>query len=283
MRVLIACEYSGIVRDAFLEKGHDAMSCDLLPTESPGPHFQGDVRDILDGWKPVVFAFDMLECDCCEEPFCPEHNMHYWECHCYGPTQDDLEYEEINGVLMARPIDSPHWDLMIAHPDCTYLTCSAEWAYKDGPYHQKVKPETLVGESRRIAREEALSFVDTLFKAPIKRKAIENPRGVISTRIRKASQYIQPYEYGDDASKITGLWLDGLPLLRPTQKVPGRIVEWPKGSGKMVERWGNQTDSGQNKLTPGPNRWKERAKTYQGIANAFAEQWSFSPTQKGLF
>lgn len=208
MKVLIACEYSGRTRDAFIRAGFDATSCDLLATEVPGPHYQGDVRDILN-----------------------------------------------NG-----------WDLLIAHPDCTYLTCSAEWAYGDGPYHQKVKPETLVGLARQFARERALHFVDTLFNAPIKHKAIENPRGVISTRLRPASQYIQPHEYGHDASKITGLWLEELPLLVPTCHVPPRMV-----NGRP--RWANQTDSGQNKLTPGPDRWKERARTYDGWSNAMADQW----------
>lgn len=215
MRVLIEGEYSGIIRDAFLARGHDAMSCDLLPTESPGPHYKGDVRDII----------------------------------------------------------HLGWDLLIAHPDCTYLTCSAEWAYKDGPYHQNIKPGTLVGAERRKAREDALDFVREMLNAPIEKKCIENPRGVISTRIRPASQYIQPYEYGDDASKITGLWLENLPLLVPTKRIPGRIVEWPKGSGKFVERWSNQTDSGQNNLPPTADRWKIRAKTYQGIADAIADQW----------
>ena len=208
MKVLIACEYSGTVRDAFIRAGHDAMSCDLLPTEKPGPHYQGDVRDILD----------------------------------------------------------QGWDLLIAHPDCTYLTCSAEWAYGDGPYHQKVKPETLVGAVRREARERALEFVELLLKSPIKYKAIENPRGVISSRIRPATQYIQPHEYGHDASKITGLWLENLPPLVPTCHIPPRLVD-----GKP--RWANQTDSGQNKLTPGPDRWKDRARTYQGWADAMAKQW----------
>lgn len=209
MRVLVACEYSGIVRDAFIAAGHDAVSCDFHPTEHPGPHYQGDVRDLL-------------VADC--------------------------------------------WDLLIAHPDCTYLTCSAEWAYGDGPYHQKVKPDTLVGAARRAAREEALAFVELLMNAPIKRKAIENPRGVISTRIRPASQYIQPHEYGHDASKITGLWLENLPLLLPTCHVPPRTV-----NGRP--RWSNQTDSGQNCLTPSPERWRERARTYQGWADAMADQW----------
>ena len=212
MRVIIGFAFSGIERDMFAAMGHDAWSCDLLPCETPGKHYQGDIRDILyDGW-----------------------------------------------------------DMMIAHPDCTYLTCSAEWAYGNGPYHQKVKPETLVGAARCKARDDALDMVRLLLAAPIKRKAIENPRGVISTRIRPASQYIQPYDYGEDASKITGLWLENLPLLQPTKRVPGRIVTH---NGKQVERWANQTDSGQNRLTPGPDRWKERARTYRGWSDAFAAQW----------
>lgn len=210
MKILIACESSGTIRDAFIALGHDAISCDLLATEKPGPHYQGDVRDIL-----------------------------------------------YNG-----------WDLMIAHPDCTYLTNSAAWAYKDGPYHQKVKPGTLVGEARRVAREKALDFVKLLMDAPIEKIAIENPVGVISTRIKPASQYIQPYEYGDDASKKTGLWLKNLPLLKPDPKdyVEPRIVNGKK-------RWANQTDSGQNNLSPSDDRWKDRSRTYQGWADAMAEQW----------
>jgi len=265
-RVLIACEYSGTVRDAFLAVGCHALSCDLLPTEVAGPHYQGDVRHLLDGWEPVKFANDTTPCELCGEPFCNDHAKHYSECSCYGPTPDGLEYQETSHGLFARPLDNPHWDLMIAHPDCTYLTCSAEWAYKDGPYHQKVRPETLVGAARRRAREEALDFVRVLFDAPIKHKAIENPRGVISTRIRPASQYIQPYEYGHDASKITGLWLEGLPLLTPTKYIEPRIV-----NGKP--RWSNQTDSGQNRLSPGADRWKDRSRTYQGWADAMAKQW----------
>ncbi|WP_333609334.1 hypothetical protein [Arsukibacterium sp.] len=227
MKVLIACETSGTVRDAFIAKGHDAMSCDLLPTEKPGPHYQGDVQDILN-----------------------------------------------NG-----------WDLMIAHPDCTYLTNSAAWAFGDGPYHQKIKPGTLVGEARREARREAIAFVKLLMDAPIPLIAIENPVGSISTYIRPADQYIQPYEYGHDASKKTGLWLKGLPLLTPIKYVEPRLVccgvvltdkyGCPNccGDKKPLQRWGNQTNSGQNKLTPGPMRWLDRARTYQGWADAMADQW----------
>lgn len=214
MRVLVACEYSGVVRDAFIRKGHDAISCDILDTESPGPHHKGNVLDIL----------------------------------CDG------------------------WDLMIAHPDCTYLTNSAAWAFGDGPYHQNIKPDTIVGEARRQKREEALRFVGALMSAPIPKIAIENPVGAISTRIRKADQYIQPYQFGHDASKITGLWLQRLPLLRPTKNIPGRIVGYRK-NGSPIYRWSNQTDSGQNRLSPSENRWKDRARTYKGWADAMADQW----------
>ena len=172
------------------------------------------------------------------------------------------------------------WDLFIVHPDCTYLTNSAAWAYGDGPYHQQVKPGTLVGAERRAQREEALLFVEEMLNAPVPYIALENPVGVISTRIRPANQYIQPHEYGENASKKTGLWLVGLPELKPTEDFPPRIVEWPKGSGKIVKRWGNQTDSGQNSLTPGENRWQVRSNTYQVWANAMADQWSRFVSEK---
>ena len=229
MRVLIACERFGVIRDAFIKAGHDAMSCDLVDTLAPGPHYAGDVRDIL----------------------------------------------------------TAGWDLMIAHPDCTYLTNSAAWAYKDGPYHQAVKPGTLVGSQRRKARVEALEFVRLLMAAPIPMIAIENPIGVISTEIRKPDQIIQPYEYGDDASKATCLWLKGLPKLMPTKFIEPRLVCSSCGtvfaygkhkcpacsSGCYRPRWANQTDSGQNKLSPSAGRAMERAKTYQGWADAMVSQW----------
>jgi hypothetical protein len=196
MKVLIACEYSGRARDAFLALDHDAMSCDLLPTDVVGPHYQGDVRDVLaDGW-----------------------------------------------------------DLMVAHPPCTYLSAS-------GLHWNKKRPE------RAQQTEEALAFVRMLLDAPIPRIALENPIGCISTRIRKPEQTIQPYWFGDDASKATCLWLKNLPPLRPTQLVQGRLV-----NGKR--RWANQTDSGQNRLGPSEDRWKKRSETYPGIAAAMAEQWS---------
>ena len=192
MRVLIACEFSGTVRDAFRALGHDAMSCDLLPTERPGPHYRGDVRDVLD----------------------------------------------------------EGWDLMVAHPPCTYLASSGlHW---NGRVAGRAKKTT-----------EAVAFVKALYDTPIPRVAIENPIGALSSRFRRPDQIIQPWQFGHDASKATCLWLKGLPLLRPTNVLPG---------GKEARR-ANQTPSGQNKLGPSPDRWKLRSVTYPGIAEAFAAQW----------
>lgn len=196
MRVLVACEYSGRVRDAFIVAGHDAMSCDLMPTDAPGPHYQGDVLDVLDDG----------------------------------------------------------WDLMIAHPPCTYLCGS-------GLHWNKRRLE------RAQMTEDALAFVRLLLGAPVPRIALENPVGVISTRIRRPDQIIQPYQFGDDASKATCLWLKGLAPLTPTKYAAPRIT----AAGKR--RWGNQTDSGQNRLPPTADRWKLRSETYQGIADAMAHQW----------
>lgn len=223
MKVLVACESSGVVRDWFKRLGHDATSCDLLPTEKPGKHYQGDVTDILDDG----------------------------------------------------------WDLIIAHPPCTYLNIAAAWAFNDPDYdkfpdvgyHQKVKEGTLVGQARRDAQDDAIEFVKMFMECNVPKVAIENPVGAISSRIRKPDQYVQPYEYGDDASKKTGLWLKGLPLLEPTNYVEPRIVNGKK-------RWANQTDSGQNNLTPGEDRWKERSKTYAGIAQAMAIQWGGFVTEE---
>lgn len=195
MKVLVACEYSGAVRDAFIRGGHEALSCDLLPTESPGPHYQGDVRTILD----------------------------------------------------------VGWDLMVAHPPCTYLSVSGMHWTKRGLRDPELT-------------EEALDFVKDLMAAPIPRIAVENPVSIISSRIRKPEQIINPYEFGHDASKKTCLWLKNLPPLKPTAYIEPRLVNGKK-------RWGNQTDSGQNRLGPSEDRWKERSKTYQGIAEAMAEQW----------
>lgn len=199
MRVLVACEFSGVVRDAFAARGHDAWSCDYLPCERGGQHIQGDVLDVR--------------------------------------------------------VIKRGWDLMIAHPDCTFLTVSANaWA----------------GEEWRVeARLAAMHFVRALWNLPIPRVAIENPVGVLSTFWRRSDQTIQPNQFGHDASKQTCLWLKNLPPLRPTQFVEPRYID-----GKP--RWGNQTDSGQNKLGPSDDRWKLRAETYAGIADAMAEQWGES-------
>lgn len=189
MRVLIGCEFSGTVRDAFLKHGHDAISCDLLPSDAPGPHYQGDIREILkDGW-----------------------------------------------------------DLGIFHPPCTHLAVSGARWFKN----------------KRDDQREALEFVKELMNNPIPKIAIENPVSIISSNIRKPDQIIQPWMFGHPESKKTCLWLKNLEKLAPTKILP--IPE----SG----RWNNQTRSGQNKLPPSPDRWKERSKTYTGIAEAMAEQW----------
>lgn len=268
MRILVACEYSGTVRDAFRALGHEAWSCDLLPTERPGLHYQGDVTDLLEGWMPVRFS---AECDPSEEGWYQLTEEDPSECPCPGPTDDRMEYLETEKGLFARPIAAPHWDLMIAHPPCTYLTIAAEWAYKDAP-GKRMNEGVLFGATRRQAREEALAFVQTLATAPIPRIAIENPVGVLSSRWRRPDQIIQPWMFGEDASKATCLWLKGLPLLQETQRVPGRIVGEDK-RGFTIVRWANQTDSGQNKLPPSVDRWKLRSTTYQGIADAMAAQW----------
>lgn len=213
MKVLVACEYSGRVRDAFRARGHYAVSCDVLPTDSSGPHHQGDVLEILD----------------------------------------------------------QGWDLMIAHPPCTYLTIAAEWAYRD-VQTKKIKPGTLIGEARRQAREAAIAFVMALANSPIHRIAIENPVGVLSTVWREPDQFIQPYEYGDDASKKTCLWLKNLPRLVPTSFAPPRL-SLSADSRSYSLRWGNQTDSGQNKEPPSDDRWKIRSTTWMGWADAMATQW----------
>lgn len=182
MRVLVACEFSGVVRDAFLARGHEAMSCDLLPTERPGPHYEGDVFDV---------------------------------------------------------IDYP-WDLMIAFPPCTDLTVSgARW----------------FADKRRTGRQQAgAAFFMRLAKSDIPMIAIENPVGVMSSLWRKPDQVIQPWQFGHGETKATCLWLKGLPPLKPTKIVEGR-------EGRV---W---------RMPPGPDRWKERSRTYEGIAEAMAEQW----------
>ena len=181
MKVLVACEYSGTVRDAFIAAGHEALSCDLLPTDNPGPHYQGDVRDVL----------------------------------------------------------SDGWDLMIAHPPCTHLAVSGARWFKD----------------KQAEQAEALDFVRLLLDAPIGRIALENPVSVISSRVRKPDQIIQPWQFGHGETKATCLWLKGLPKLTPTDIVDGR-------------------EARVHKLPPSADRWKIRSTTYPGIAAAMAQQWS---------
>jgi hypothetical protein len=199
MRVLIACEYSGIVRDAFIKKGHDAISCDILPTEKDGPHYQGDVFDIInDGF-----------------------------------------------------------DLMIAHPPCTHLAVSGARWFKDKQQEQA----------------DALEFVRKLLAAPIPRIALENPISIISSRIRKPDQIIQPWQFGDEAQKTTCLWLKDLPLLVHTNIV-GKGEFYTSPSGKKLPSWyGDTVVDGKKIGWNTPEIKKIRSKTFQGIADAMASQW----------
>lgn len=185
------------------------------------------------------------------------------------PTELPCGKNEDHYIGDVRDLLNDTWDLGIMHPDCTFLTCSAEWAYKDGPYHMKVKPGTLVGAARRQARQEAADFACELFFSKIKRVCVENPRGYLSQRLG-TPQYVQPYYFGDDASKLTGLHLKNLPRL----KIPAKEKWFPPRIVNGKERWANQTDSGQNKLPPSDSRAMDRAKTYQGIADAFVINWS---------
>lgn len=160
------------------------------------------------------------------------------------------------------------WHLMVAHPPRTFLSVSAAWAFGDGPYHQKVKAGTLVGAERIAARQDALDLIERLYKTKIPSVAIENPVGCINSFLpfMPKPQYIHPHFFDDDASKKTGLWLRNLPPLKATNYFPPRYV-------KDLPRWGNQTDSGQNKLPPSENRAQLRSETYPGIAKAMASQW----------
>lgn len=186
MRVLVACEFSGVVRRAFRALGHDAWSCDLLPAED------GDT--------------------------------HHYECGVFD---------------VLGPIEHRDWDLMIAHPPCTHLAVSGARWFKDKQHEQS----------------EALMFVRNLLAVwPIPRICIENPISIISSKIRKPDQIIQPWQFGHGETKATCLWLKNLPKLLPTNIVEGREARI-------------------HKLPPGPDRWKERSRTYEGIAQAMAEQW----------
>lgn len=204
LRVLIVCECSGTVRQAFRDLGHEAWSCDLRPADDSSEfHYQCDMRDVIEG----------------------------------------------------------DWDLVGMHPDCTYMTVAGiHWNNRGRGWE---RTEAAVEQVRWL-----MSYTFPWY--------LENPVSIISSRIRKPDQIIQPYEFGADASKKTCLWLNKLPKLikEPSERVPGRPVEWPRGSGKTVERWGNQTDSGQNKLAPSPTRAKDRSRTYAGVAAAMARQYA---------
>jgi site-specific DNA-cytosine methylase len=205
LRVLVACEFSGIVRDAFAARGHDAWSCDLLPTERPGNHIQGDVLTVLtDGW-----------------------------------------------------------DLMIAHPPCIHLAVSGARWFKGKQAEQK----------------EALEFIRILLAAPIDRIALENPVGIISTRIRKPNQIIQPFWFGDSIQKATCLWLKNLKPLTPTKIVDrGLIYVDPRGNkhGGVHTMRAKIAYSPLMPLPRNEERWKIRSRTFSGIAEAMAEQWGES-------
>ena len=198
MRVLIGCEFSGVVRRAFRLAGHDAWSCDLLDSADGGEHIVGDVRSVLnDGW-----------------------------------------------------------DLAIFHPPCTDLAVSGARYFA----------------SKGDRQAHALEFVRQLLAAPIPRVCLENPVSVISTKIRRPDQIIQPHQFGHPESKTTCLWLVGLPKLVPTAILePTRWAVTP--GGRRVARWDNQTLGGQNKLGPSDDRWKKRSETYLGIAKAMSQQW----------
>lgn len=192
MKVLVACEYSGVVRDAFRAQGHDAWSCDILPTDSPSPyHYRGDVRDLL-----------------------------------YN-----------------------NWDLLIAHPPCTYLSnAGARFLYPKGKLNRE----------RLKLGMEAKKFFMLLYNADIPRIAVENPTPSTVFGLPRYTQVIQPYEFGHPVQKRTCLWLKNLPPLKPT-----RVVKNPQSS-KVPGNWFNKG---------GKDRQKNRAKTFEGIAKAMASQW----------
>ncbi len=195
-----------------------------------------------------------------------------WTCDLLPARGTSIKHLQCDIWLALR---SQKWDFAVLHPMCTYLTVSAAWAYNDANfdkypgvgYHMKLKAGTLTGEARREARREALENFAKLLALPFP-VVVENPgSSFASTAIRPPSQIVQPYQFGDDASKATGFWLsEGVPLLADTKYCEPRIVDGKK-------RWSNQTDSGQNKLTPSENRWLERSETYPGIASAMGDQW----------
>ena len=203
MKVLVACEFSGIVRDAFRARGHDARSCDLLPTERPGPHYQADVLKILDN----------------------------------------------------------HWDLVIAHPPCTYLSNAGIRWFNEEKYGDKAR-------ERKRLRLVAQQFVEDIYNSSCPRIAIENPVGWLNGHWRKPDQIFQPYQFGTPESKRTCLWLKGLPKLKYTKLVEPKIYGYfKKGPKKGQPIYGTQY------MHFSENRGRERSITFQGIADAMATQW----------
>ncbi len=238
MNIVILFECSGAVRRAFVQRGHVVVSVDLKKSEDETGNFDPDTLT-----RSGFYG----------------NGYHY--------RGDALDF------MLRTNRAGMQWDMLIAHPDCTYLTVAANGAFK-GP-NAYTKTGTRRGPWRKERVENALEVFEVLLQMPVPKIAVENPIGIASTRIRKPDQIIQPFEFGHSASKATCLWLKNLPPLvkKPQLRAKGRLVEWPPGSGKITERFSNQTDSGQNKLPPGKNRATDRARTYAGIAFAMAELW----------
>jgi len=252
MRVLVACEFSGTVRDAFTARGHYARSVDLLPTEAHAA---------------VVFAGDLPVCECCgEEPWCELHEMHYGDCVCVGPTEDEAEYSadglsggrHLSGDLFTLP-DIEYFDLLIAHPPCTRLTNSGvRWLHEPPP------GKTLAQMWGDL--DAAATFYKRIRALPIVRKASENP--VMHKYARERidigpRQVVQPWMFGERAFKATGFELINLPRLVETDRLTP-----PKPGTEEHKVW-----SKIHRASPGPDRWKARSRTFPGIADAMASQW----------
>lgn len=222
MKVLVACEESQRVCIAFRKRGHDAYSCDVLPCSGGHPewHIHGDVLPLLNGF-------------------------------CWFRTQDMSSSE--NPILLLQK-----WDLIIAHPPCTYLTLSGNKWFK--PEFADRFPD------RQHQRKEAEDFFMAIAQADCGKIAIENPVGIMSSQWRKPDQYIEPYMFGDPEKKKTGLWLKGLPVLKPTNIVEPVIIHCK--SGKNEPRWHIDTMN-----LPKAERSRVRSQTFIGIANAMALQW----------
>lgn len=256
MRVLVACEFSGTVRDAFTARGHYARSVDLLPTEalSQAVKFRGDFGCMAHPQYEVG-------CDDCEydEPWCHQHESYAYECTCLGPTEDEAEYatsceqgaRHLAGDLFTVE-DIEGYDLLIAHPPCTYLANSgAKHLYRG------MRKENGRNEARWAAMAAGAAFFRRILQLPVPRIAVENPimlghaRALIGA---DPAQVIQPWQFGHGETKATCLWLKNLPKLVPTKIVSGRVARV-------------------HMLPPSKDRWKLRSKTYQGIGDAMAAQW----------